>query len=206
MTVSRANLASIAAVAAWALESGVETLRFQPLLRLGRGVELADQRLAASQIDELVMQVSDLANRHRGRLACNIIGQSLRFMLAHPCSAYVCNGGGCHRRIAREIKKIVVRENGTILPEATNLNPRFAIGRFGEARLPSLISRFLDDDYGRFDALCRRTYAAVLPQWEAAVVPWDQILADSSFDDTADALPVAPSEAGCGSAQAMQFG
>jgi MoaA/NifB/PqqE/SkfB family radical SAM enzyme len=199
MTVSRGNLASVAAVAAWALETGAKTVRFQPLLRLGRGVEIADERLTGAEIDALVMEVSDLANRYRERLTCKIVGQSRRFMLAHPCSAYVCNGGGCHRRIEREIKKIVVREDGTILPEATNLDPRFAIGRLGEARLPALVSRFLDRDYGRFDALCRRTYAAVLPQWKAAIVPWDQLLAESSRDDE-DAMTLpAVVGAACGS-------
>ena len=63
---------------------------------------------------------------------------------------------GCHRRIAREIKKIVVRENGMILPEATNLDPRFAIDHITDGPLTSLVTRFLDEDYGRFDALCRR--------------------------------------------------
>ena len=206
MTVSHANLTSVAAVATWALETGAQTIRFQPLLRLGRGAEIADQRLSSAEIDRLVMQVSDLANRYRGRLTCNIVGQSRRFMLAHPCSAYVCNGAGCHRGIQREIKKIVVRESGAILPEATNLDPRFAIGRLGEARLPALVSRFLDADYGRFDALCRRTYAAVLPQWEPAVVPWDQLLADSSYEEEDVAMPALPREGACGGAETARCG
>lgn len=200
MTISRANFASIPPVTAWALASGAECIRFQPLLRLGRGADIADQRLNSAEIDDLVMQVSDLANRHRENLKCVIVGQSRRYMLAHPCAAYVCNGAGCHRRIAREIKKIVVREDGTILPEATNLDPRFAIGHVSDGRLPMLISRFLDEDYGRFDALCRRTYNAVLPQWEAAVVPWDQILAESSFrSDNPNVTTNIVAAADCGS-------
>lgn len=180
MTVSQANIAQAPFVADWALEAGVGAIRFQPLLRLGRGASIADQRLADAEIADLVMLVSDLANRHRDRLTCSIIGHSRRFILAHPCAAYVCNGTGCHRRIAREIKKIVVRENGMILPEATNLDPRFAIGRISDGRLTTLVEKFLDGDYRRFDALCRQTYATVLPRWEAAVVPWDQILAEAS--------------------------
>ena len=201
MTVCRANSASVPAVAAWALKVGAKTIRFQPLLRLGRGAGIADGKLDSAEIDALVMQISDLANRYRGRLACAIVGQSRRFMLAHPCAAYVCNGAGCHRRIAREIKKIVVRENGTILPEATNLDPRFAIGHITDDRLPSLITRFLDEDYGRFDALCRRTYHAVLPNWKAAVVPWDEILAESSREP--DDLPAEwVASSACGAAAA----
>jgi hypothetical protein len=191
-------------VAAWALAIGAETIRFQPLLRLGRGAEIADQRLASAELDKLIMLISDLANRHRGRLACNIVGQSLRFMLKHPCAAYVCNGGGCHRKIAREIKKIIVRENGTIVPEATNLDPRFAIGHIGDGRLTTLVTRFLDRDYGRFDALCRRTYARVLPNWDAAVVPWDQILAESSRDDDETVIPDALTNAACAAATSIK--
>jgi Fe-coproporphyrin III synthase len=204
MTVSRGNLASVPAVAAWALAVGAETIRFQPLLRLGRGAEIADQRLTSAEIDTLIMLISDLANRHRGRLSCNIVGQSLRFMQKHPCSAYVCNGAGCHRGIAREIKKIVVRENGTILPEATNLDPRFAIGHIGDGRLTTQVARFLDEDYGRFDALCRRTYAKVLPNWDAAVVPWDQILAESSRDDDETVIPEPLTDGACGSAASLK--
>jgi MoaA/NifB/PqqE/SkfB family radical SAM enzyme len=198
-TVSRNNLAGVAALADWAAERGVSTIRFQPLLKLGRGASIADERLSSAETAVLVMQVSDLANRHRGRLKCNIVGQSRRFMLAHPCAAYVCNGTGCHRRISREIKKIVVRENGTVLPEATNLSPRFAIGHIADDRLTTLVSRFLDKDYGRFDALCRRTYAAVLPHWEAPVVPWDQILAESSHNCDADALMSPAADPTCAS-------
>ena len=164
---------------------------------------MADERLVSAEIDQLVMQISDLAHRHRGRLACNIVGQSLRYMLAHPCAAYVCNGNGCHRRIAREIKKIIVRENGTIVPEATNLDPRYAIGHINDGRLTTLVSRFLDEDYDRFDALCRRTYAKVLPDWDTAVVPWDQILAESSRDQDESAVPDAVVNGSCGSIGAM---
>jgi MoaA/NifB/PqqE/SkfB family radical SAM enzyme len=205
MTVCKANLSTVETVAAWAFAAGAKTIRFQPLLRLGRGSGIADERLGASEIDTLVMHVSDLASRYRGRMACAIVGQSHRFMLAHPCAAYVCNGGGCHRRVAREVKKIVVRENGTILPEATNLDPRFAIGHIGDGSLPALITRFLDEDYGRFDALCRRTYHAVLPDWRAAVVPWDEILAESSRHESC--VSAAPAVAtACGTASPAACG
>jgi MoaA/NifB/PqqE/SkfB family radical SAM enzyme len=181
MTVTHGNLTSIAAMAEWALEKGVSVIRFQPLLRLGRGVTIADQRLSVVETNDLIIQVSDLANKYRGRLTCKIIGQTLRFFRMHPCAAYVCNGTGCHRGVSREIKTIVVRESGAVLPEAPNLSPRFAMGQIEDARLPSLFTRFLKEDYGRFDALCRKTYSEVLPNWEAAIVPWDQILSESSY-------------------------
>jgi MoaA/NifB/PqqE/SkfB family radical SAM enzyme len=199
MTVSRRNLASVGTMAEWAAAMRVNTLRFQPLLSLGRGTEISDDRLTPQQTAHLVLTASDIANRYRGRLGCGIIGQSKRFMQAHPCAAYVCNGAGCHRRIAREVKKIVVREDGTILPEATNLSPRFAIGHIGDGRLTRLVSRFLDDGYARFDALCRRTYAEIIPQWEAAVVPWDQIVAERSYEMDDAALACADIGKACAS-------
>jgi Fe-coproporphyrin III synthase len=191
MTVAHGNLASVAAMAEWALEKGVSVIRFQPLLRLGRGVTIADQRLTGGETNDLIMQVSDLANKYRGRLTCKIIGQTLRFFRMHPCAAYVCNGASCHRGVSREIKTIVVRENGTVLPEAPNLSPRFAMGQIEDARLTTLFTRFLNEDYGRFDALCRKTYSEVLPNWEAAIVPWDQILSESSY--TYEDTPIAHS-------------
>jgi HAMP domain-containing protein len=63
-----------------ALKVGVGTIRYQPLLRLGRGIAVADKRLTSAETGDLVMLVSDLANRHRGRLACSIIGQSRRIL------------------------------------------------------------------------------------------------------------------------------
>jgi Fe-coproporphyrin III synthase len=189
MTVSRSNQASIATVADWAFRTGVSTIRFQPLLPLGRGVAIADEGLSADEIDNLIIRASDLANQYKGRLKCRIIGQTKKFFMLHPCAAYVCNGGGCHRRMSREIKTIAVREDGTILPEAPNLDPRFAMGQLGEDRLATIFTRFMNQDYSRFDTLCRQTYTSVLPNWEPAIVPWDQILSESSY--RSDLLPVA---------------
>jgi Fe-coproporphyrin III synthase len=198
MTVSRGNQASIAAVADWAFRTGVTTIRFQPLLPLGRGIAIAAQGLSPAEINDLIIRASDLANQYKGRLKCRIIGQTKKFFRLHPCAAYVCNGRGCHRRVSREIKTIAVRENGTILPEAPNLNPRFAMGQLGEARLATIFTRFMNHDYNRFDALCRGTYTSVLPNWEPAIVPWDQILSESSY--RSDIPPVSSSrEPSCSS-------
>lgn len=179
-TITQENLHSLAELVDFAVAVGAETFRVQPLLKLGRGVAIADQRLAPEQVNYLVLALTDLAARHREVLKCSIIGQSLRFLQAHPCAAYVCNGLGCHRRIEKEIKKIVVREDGIILPEVTNLDHRYAIGRLGQAPLGKLVTEYMDRGYGEFDRLCRTAYAEVIPAWTSAIVPWDQIAAERS--------------------------
>lgn len=179
-TISRENLGSLATVAAWAAAAGVAQLRVQPLLKLGRGCGIADQRLSIVQTNRLFLELTDLANRYRGRMRCTLNEVSHRFLMMHPCGAYVCNGSGCHRRVAKEIKKVVVREDGTVLPEIPNLHPRFALGNLEDGPLPVLVSRYFAAGYDRFDQLCRSTYATVMPSWECAVVPWDQIVAERS--------------------------
>ena len=182
-TISQGNLGSLPYLAQWASKSGAAELRVQPLLQLGRGTSISDQCLTTSQTDRLLLQLSDLANQYRPQgFRCSLVGVSRRFLLAHPCGAYVCNGTGCHRGVSKEIKKLVVREDGTVLPEATNLSHQFALGRIGDAPLSTLVSRFFEDGYDRFDRLCRETYAEVLPNWPSAFVPWDQILAERSHN------------------------
>ena len=74
----------------------------------------------------------------------------------------------------------MVREDGTVLPEITNLSHEYALGKLGEAPLGTLVDRFFCDGYDRFDQLCRMTYAEIIPHWPAAIVPWDQIVAERS--------------------------
>lgn len=180
-TISQSNLNSLPVMVEWAAQIGASQFRVQPLLRLGRGLEITDQCLTTDQTNRLLLELSDLANIYSPRgLKCSFIGAARRFLLAHPCGAYVCNGAGCHRRVAREIKKIVVREDGTILPEVTNLNRRFTLGHIEEAPLSVLVSRYFERGYDKFDRFCRKTYAEVLPTWESAIVPWDQILSEKS--------------------------
>jgi MoaA/NifB/PqqE/SkfB family radical SAM enzyme len=182
-TISRDNLHSLPRIAQWAAEAGAVQFRVQPLLKLGRGTEIADERLTTEQMNRLVLQLSDLASLYRTRgMGCCINGVSRRFLEAHPCGAYVCNGAGCHRRVAREIKKLVVREDGTVLPEATNLSHEFALGKIQDGPLSMLVSRYFEHGYDKFDQLCRTTYAEVIPTWESAVVPWDQIVAERSHN------------------------
>jgi MoaA/NifB/PqqE/SkfB family radical SAM enzyme len=194
-TVSRGNVDTMASLARWAHGLGVDEFRVQPLLDLGRGSAINDQRLSADELNRLLLLLSDLANtyRHQG-MKCSLVGVSRNFLLAHPCGAYVCNGAGCHRRMEREIKKIVVREDGTILPEATNLSRTFAMGNLHDGPLIDIVNRYFEKGYDRFDRLCRSSYAELVPSWPSVVVPWDQIIAERSQtwrDDVAPARMVA---------------
>jgi Fe-coproporphyrin III synthase len=180
-SISQANLELLPFLAEWAARTGASQFRVQPLLQLGRGLEIVNQCLTNEQMNQLLLQLSDLANSYRATgMACSLVGVSRQFLLAHPCGAYVCNGAGCHRHVAREIKKIVVREDGTVLPEITNLSRKFALGRIEDAPLAELVTRYFENGYDRFDYLCRKTYQEVVATWKCAVVPWDQIVAERS--------------------------
>jgi MoaA/NifB/PqqE/SkfB family radical SAM enzyme len=180
-SISQGNLHLLPFLAEWAARNRASQFRVQPLLKLGRGMEILDQCLTNDQMSQLLLQFSDLANSYRASgMACSLVGVSRQFLLAHPCGAYVCNGAGCHRRVAKEIKKLVVREDGTVLPEITNLNHKFALGRIEDGTLTELVTRYFEDGYDRFDYLCRKTYQEVVATWKSAVVPWDQIVADRS--------------------------
>jgi hypothetical protein len=153
--------------------------------------------LTSAQLNLLILQTSDFANASGGRIEASIIGGSKRFFLAHPCAAYVCNGGGRHRGVSAEIKKVVVREDGTVLPEATNLDHRYALGNVADGSLGVLISKYFDKGYADFDRLCRTTYDDHVADWPDAILPWDQLLAARSPAD----LPVATgavADHGCG--------
>jgi Fe-coproporphyrin III synthase len=200
-TISQANFEYLDWIFAWVKQSGAERLLVQPLLDLGRGAAIRNQRLSTNQLNSLIMRTSDFANSSKQKIKASIIGGSKRHFIAHPCAAYVCNGGGCHRGVSAEIKKIVVRENGLILPEATNLSPRYAIGHVDEGSLSYLVGRYFPTGYAAFDKLCRSTYEHYVPEWPDAVLPWDQLLAELSFTE----VPESNKELqvrGCGSVMA----
>jgi len=115
----------------------------------------------------LVYQI-DIANNQRSNLPIYRRGGLLQLV---KC---------CHRRVAQEIKKVVIREDGTILPEITNLSHAFAIGAIEDGPLCTLVNRYFEDGYHKFDRLCRSVYAEVLPAWDSEFVPWDQIVAERS--------------------------
>lgn len=205
-TITQRNLHMVPQLVDLAMEHGARTFRAQPLLKLGRGEKIGEDRLTAEQLDFLIIMVSDLANRHKPQLHCSIIGQSRRFMQAHPCAAYVCNGGGCHRRVEKEIKKIVVREDGTVLPESTNLDHTYRIGRLGDAPLADMVGRYLDRDYGRFDRLCRTAYHELIADWPMAIVPWDQIIAERSRSALPNMSPLASMPCGAKASASQAVG
>lgn len=190
-TVSRANVEALPGLVDWAHRAGATQVRAQPLLRLGRALDIVDQSLSQMQLERLVMRLSDLANLYRGKgLRISIIGQNRAFLMQHPCGAYVCNGGGCHRKVAQEIKKVVVREDGTVLPEATNLDRSYAIGHFDDGSLVEMVQQYFENGgYAAFDRLCRAAYHEVLPLWKCIVVPWDQIIAERSRAHPAGTAP-----------------
>ena len=178
--ISKGNFDQFPTIASWATDLGAERLLVQPLLDLGRGSSIQDQRLTSEQLNILILQTSDVANSANGRIKASIIGGSKQFLIAHPCAAYVCNGGSCHRGVSAEIKKVVVREDGTILPEATNLHHNYAIGKVADGSLSKLVERYFIKGYDAFHLLCRLTYAEYVPNWPDPIVPWDQLLAISS--------------------------
>jgi MoaA/NifB/PqqE/SkfB family radical SAM enzyme len=186
-TISQANLDSLPATVAWAAGFRVSQLFVQPLLNLGRGTKIAGQCLTFEQMNRLILQLSDLANRFRHTgLSCQVVGASRKFLLAHPCGAFVCNGTGCHRGVSKEIKKLVVREDGTVLPEVPNLSHEFALGNIRDRPLSILVRRYFNDGYSKFDSLCRTAYGEILPTWDCVIVPWEQILAERSRHWTAE--------------------
>ena len=176
-TISRANLHQFSEITQWANDAGAHRLLVQPLLDLGRGTAIRSQQLSSAELLKLIMMTSDLAHSPGRRIKPSIIGGSKRFLLAHPCAAYVCNGAGCHRGVSAEIKKLVVREDGTILPEVTNLDHRYAIGNVADGPLRNLVRAFFATRYAEFDRLCRTTYEEFVPDWPDPIVPWDQLLA-----------------------------
>lgn len=182
-TISKANFDSLEFVVDWAAAAGATQFFAQPLLSLGRGSEIAGDCLTFAEMNRLILELTDLANQPRTRnLRCNVIGAKREFLLQHPCGAYVCNGTSCHRRVDKEVKKIVVREDGTIFPEVPNLNRRYAIGNIDDGPLPELLHRYYERGYGDFDRLCRTAYAEVLPEWNCVIVPWEQIIAERSHN------------------------
>jgi len=184
-TICQDNLASLPWLAEWAAEMGAERISVQPLLQLGRGSEIHDKRLSEEQCCDLFLQLSDLGHTYRSRgLRFSLACRRRHFLLAHPCAAYVCNGTRCHRKVAQEIKKLVIREDGTVLPEIPTLHYRFALGSLHEGTLTELVDRYFADGYARFDRLCRTVYQEVMPTWTSPIIPWNEIVSErsSTFD------------------------
>ncbi len=182
ITLCQDNKDCLPWLAEWGMELGVERVSVQPLLQLGRGFDIRETKLTEEQSGILFLQLSDLGHAYRARgLGFSLTHRTRRYLLAHPCAAYVCNGTRCHRKVVKEIKKVVIREDGTLLPEIPTLNPRFALGNLHQGSLTELAVDYLADGYVEFDHLCRTVYEEVMPAWTSPIVPWDEIVSERSL-------------------------
>lgn len=189
-TICQDNLAVLPWLAGWAAEMGVERVSAQPLLSLGRGSQIEVKQLTDEQLCDLYLMLSDLAQSYRSQgLHFALAYRTRRLLAEHPCAAYVCDGAGCHRRVAKEIKKLVIREDGTVLPETPALDSRFALGSLYEGTLVELATRYFADGYAQFDRLCRCVYDEVMPTWTSPLIPWNEILSKRSRTFESSNLP-----------------
>lgn len=181
-TICRDNLVWLPWLAEWATDIGAERISVQPLFQLGRGARIPDKKLSQTELCDLFLQFSDLGHRYRSRgLRFSLVYKARCFLLAHPCAAYVCEGIHCHRKAAKEIKTLVIREDGTVLPEIPTLDPRFALGNLHNATLRELVARYFAADYSKFQLLCRTVYEELMPSWTSPIVPWDEIISLRSW-------------------------
>lgn len=182
ITICQENVGWLSTLAEWGAGMGVERISVQPLLQMGRGFEIREKKLLDEQLCNLFMLLSDLGHTYRSRgLRFSLAYRTRNFLLAHPCAAYVCDGTRCHRRVEKEIKKLVIREDGIVLPEIPTLNYRFALGSLHEGTLKELVDRYFLDGYTQFDHLCRTVYKEVMPTWTSPIVPWDEIVSERSW-------------------------
>jgi len=182
VTICQDNLGCLPWLAEWAIEKGVERISVQPLQKVGRGARIAHKKLTEDQMCELFVRLSDLGYAYRPRgLRFSLQYRARNYLLAHPCAAFVCNGERCHRQVAKEIKTLVIREDGAVLPEIPSLNPRFALGNVMESTLVDLVTRYFSDGYANFHGLCRAVFAEVMPGFGAPIVPWDEIVSERSW-------------------------
>jgi len=182
VTICQDNLGCLPALAEWALKMGIERISVQPLQKVGRGAEIRQRKLSDEQMCDLFMLASDLGYAYRPRgLTFSLNYRSKSYLLAHPCAAFVCNGAQCHRKVTKEIKTLVIKEDGTVLPEIPTLNPRFALGNLQEATLVELVTRYFADGYNDFHRLCRMAFDEIVPGFTSPIVPWDEIVSERSW-------------------------
>jgi len=180
-TVCEDNYAQIDWCAAWAHGMKAAVLQYQPLEHFGRGRTIYSRALTEERIHDLFLHLNDLAVSYSPKgLKITMTYRSREFMIAHPCSAFVCNGKNCHRGVEKELKKIVIREDGTILPELVDIDRRFSIGNLYEASLRDSIVHFLDHGYSSFDRLCRQVYDEVVVNGSSPLIAWNEILSERS--------------------------
>jgi len=182
VTICQDNLSCLPRLVEWACRLGVRRISVQPLQEVGRGANIRKKKLSQEQICELFLSLSDLGYRYRKRhIRFSLAYYSKSLLLAHPCAAYVCNGEKCHRHVAKEIKKLVIRANGIVLPEVPTLNPRFALGNIYDDTLHDLVTRYMAHGYEDFHSFCRKVFMEVMPEFQAPIVPWDEIISERSW-------------------------
>lgn len=180
-TVCENSIEYIEWCAEFAEEMMVDILQFQPLEKIGRGEEIQDIQLQQDKLHDLFIRLNDLSVVYAPKgLQIKMTYKSRDFMIAHPCTAYVCNGKSCHRGVEKELKKIVIREDGTILPELVDIDRQFAIGNLYRATLKDNLSSYLLEGYADFDQLCREVYNSTIPVFPYPLVPWNEILSVKS--------------------------
>ncbi len=180
-TVCEDNIKYIDWCVEWALNSNIEVIQFQPLENIGRGNIIQNKRLQNEKLHDLFIHLNDLSAKYAPKgLQIKMTYQSRDFMIAHPCSAFVCNGEGCHRSVEKELKKIVIREDGTILPELVDIDRQFTIGNIFDDTLKNNLLVFLEEGYANFDQLCREVYNDMIPNNPSPLIPWNEILTEKS--------------------------
>jgi MoaA/NifB/PqqE/SkfB family radical SAM enzyme len=182
ITICKDNMTTLPWLADWSVENGVREISVQPLLKLGRGNNIRSKALSDEQLCDLFLQISDLGYRYESLgLRFRLSHRTRRFLLEHPCAAYICLGQACHRGVQKEIKKLVVREDGTVLPEIPTLHDRYAIGNLNNGSLGELVNHYLDDGYESFHRLCQTVYHETLCSWQSPLIPWDELISRRSF-------------------------
>ncbi len=180
-TVCKDSLKYIDWCADWAYKIKVKTLQFQPLENIGRGKRIENKRLKEERLYDLFIHLNDLAVFYAPKgLQIKMTYQSRDFMKTHPCTAFVCNGKGCHRGVEEELKKIVIRENGLILPELVDIDSQFSIGNLYNDTLKNNLLVYLNEGYPRFDRLCREVYKDTVLNNPSPLIPWNEILSERS--------------------------
>lgn len=180
-TVCKDSLKYIDWCADWAYKIKAKALQFQPLENIGRGKGIENKRLQGERLNDLFINLNDLAVFYAPKgLQIKMTYQSRDFMIAHPCTAFVCNGKGCHRGVEKELKKIVIREDGSILPELVDIDRQFSIGNLFNDTLKNNLLVYLNEGYPCFDRLCREVYNDTVLNNPSPLIPWNEILTERS--------------------------
>ncbi len=180
-TVCEDNVKHIKWCADWASKTNIGTLQIQPLENIGRGKNIENKRLQEEHLHDLFILVNDLAAFYAPNgLDIKMSYRSRDYMKIHPCTAFVCNGKGCHRGVQKELKKIVIREDGTILPELVDIDRQFLIGNLYNDTLKNNLLNYLKEGYARFDQLCRDVFNDTVLNNPAPLIPWNEILTERS--------------------------